>query len=94
MFASAALFGKHLVESLGIKTDHDLIADDNGGRRVAFVLANQFHERLLVFADVLDFEIDTFLRKVALSPGAWGSTRLAENDNFFLRHSLVLSGSQ
>ena len=54
------------------------------------MLAHQLHQGLLVRAHVLGLKINTFLRKVALSPGARRSTRLAVNHDS-LAHSLFVS---
>jgi hypothetical protein len=84
---SAGSAGKHLVESHWIESDHDLIVHYNRGRGVAVVFADQVHYGLLVHADISDFKVDTFLRKVVLGPGTRWSAWLAEDYNSLLRHS-------
>jgi hypothetical protein len=85
--AGEGLLCKHLVQFFRVKADHDLFADDDGGSGTAVVGANQLKYRALVRTDVLKFKLDTFLRKVGLSPFAWRSTRLAVNNHFLLRHA-------
>lgn len=87
-FSSRVLFGKHLVEAIGIEANHDLFVHNDGRGRVAIVGANQFHQCRLVRADIFQFKFDTFLRKVILRPGAGRSARLAvEHDP--LSHSFL-----
>src|ERR1043165_9347019 len=62
------LLCKHLVQAVRIKTDHDLITNNDCGSGAAIVGAYQFKDRLLVRTDILDFKLNPFLRKVGLSP--------------------------
>jgi hypothetical protein len=68
MAALACLFCKHLVQLLGIKADHDFIANHNCRRRAAVVGTNQLEHSFLVRTHVLYLEINPFLRKVGFSP--------------------------
>ena len=81
---STASACKHLVQFGGIKTDHDLIADDNGGGGTAVIGPDQFEYRLLVGTDVFHFELDPSLREVGLGRMAGRSARLAVDHNFLL----------
>ena len=81
---STASACKHFVQFGGIKTDHDLIADDDGGGGTAVIGPNQFEHCLLVGAYVLDFEFDPSLREVGLSRMAGRSAGLAVDHNFLL----------
>ena len=81
---STASACKHFVQFGGIKTDHDLIADDNGGGGTAVIGPDQFKYRLLVAAHVFDFELDPSLREVGLSRMAGRSAGLAVNHNLLL----------
>jgi hypothetical protein len=56
---------------------------------MAVVFANQVHHGLLVPAQVSKLKLDTFLRKVVLSPGTRWSTGLAEDHDFLLRHEFL-----
>src|SRR5262249_25102957 len=52
---------------------------------------HQFEYRLLVYAHVLHFKVDTLLRKVALRPGARRSTGLAIDHDSLSLHSFPSS---
>jgi hypothetical protein len=41
---------------LGIESDHDLLADNDGGSGAAAIRVNQFRDGLLVDADVFNFK--------------------------------------
>src|SRR5260370_23705954 len=84
---SAELLGKHLVQTFGIEADHHLAVHNNGGRGAAVVLADQLEDCLLVYTYVLHFKLDTFLRKVALRPGARGAPGLAIDHHTLSLHS-------
>jgi hypothetical protein len=85
---SAESVGKHLVQTFGIEADHHLAVHNNGGSGAAVVFADQLKNGLLVYAYVLDFKLDTFLRKVALCPGARRSAGLAVDHYLLSLHSL------
>jgi len=71
--SSVALVGKQLVQPVRIKSNHDLLANHNGGCGTALVGADQLKNRLLICADIFYFKRDPFLRKVGLGPGTWRS---------------------
>ena len=83
---AAELLGKHLVQALRIKPDHYLVTDDNRGGGTAVVGAYQLKYRLLVRTNVFYLELNTFLRKVGLSPFTGRSAGLAVNHNRLHRH--------
>jgi len=89
VIAGVELLCKHLVQFPGIKADHYLLANDNGGSGTAVVRPHQFKDSALVRTHVFQFEWNPFLRKVGFSPFAWRSTRLAIDNNLLLRHSAI-----
>ncbi len=84
--AFAKLWRKHLVQPVRIKTDHDLLTDNNGWGGAAVVLPDQFKDRRLVHAYVFHFKLNTSRREVGLGHVARRSPRLAEDHYFFLLH--------
>ena len=85
---------KHLFQSLGIKTDHYLIANNNGWSGTAVIFVHQFKNCLLVNCYILDFEIDASLREEGFRRITGRSARLTENDNFLLWHCCWLLENQ
>ena len=67
-FLAANSLGKHCVQALRIKADHDFFSNHNGGRRTAVIGTHQLKNRLLVGTNVFHLKLNTFLRKVGLSP--------------------------
>jgi len=59
---------KHRVQALRVKADHDFFSHDNGRSGTAVVGTHQFKNRLLVRTNVFHLKLNTFLRKVGLSP--------------------------
>ncbi len=79
-----ALFGKELVETFGVKSNHHLIPDHKSRCRTASVLVNQVLHRTLITADVAVLVNDTSLREIALEGLAGRSAGLREDDDFFI----------
>ncbi len=79
-----ALFGKELVETFGVKSNHHLIPDHKSWCRTASVLVNQVLHRTLITADVAVLVNDTSLREIALEGLAGRSAGLREDDDFFI----------
>ena len=67
-FLAANSLGKHCVQALRVKADHDFFSDDDGWRGTAVVGTHQLKNRLLVRTNVFHLKLNTFLRKVGLSP--------------------------
>jgi hypothetical protein len=80
------LVGKHPVQLLRVKTDHNGVTDNYGGCGAAVVLADQLKNRLLVHADVFYFKMNSSRREEGLGSIAGWSTGLAEHYDFFLFH--------
>lgn len=86
---SGCLACKHLVEALGIESDHHLVSYHHRWRRAALVFVYQLLDRLGVAAHVSIFELDTSLREVSRYDVAGWSARLREY-NDLLHHLLRL----
>jgi hypothetical protein len=84
--SESGLLGKHLVQLVRIEANHDFVANNNSGSGTAVICTDHLKDRLLVLADVLDFKLCTFLRKVGLGPVTRRSTGLAEDHNLFVSH--------
>ena len=65
---AADSLGKHCVQALRIKADHDFFPHDYRRRGTAVVGAHQLKNRLLVRTNIFHLKLNTFLRKVGLSP--------------------------
>src|SRR5437660_5316803 len=83
---------KHFVKPFRIKTDHDLIINNNGGGGTAVMGAHQLKNRLLVHRHVFHFKFNSSRREEGLCRAAWRSTRLAENNHLFRGHYLSPDG--
>jgi hypothetical protein len=72
---------EEFVDAIGVESDDDLIANDDGGSHTAVVGTDQFEYGTLVAADVAVFEIDTSAREVGLKGAARRSAGLGENNH-------------
>jgi hypothetical protein len=82
---NGGLQGEQLVESFGVKADHDFLADHQRRRGAAVVGADQLKDVSLAGRYVALFELDTSILEVSLNRPARRSARLRENDDL-LRH--------
>ena len=80
------LTGEEFVKSLGIETDHHLIAHHQGRCGVAVILVHQFVDRLRVAADVALLEFNPSLREVGFRRPAGRSAGLGEDLDPLGRH--------
>ena len=75
---------ENLVESLWVKSDHHLFANNQCWCGAAIVFVEKVLDSLRIAADITVFERNSSLREVGLRPRAGWSARLRkENDGFY-----------